>query len=50
MLQVPAVTAVLLVMCSASGGGIGLVEASIMLEVGACPNVTSVPNLDLAKV
>lgn len=43
-------TVVLMLMCLSSSGGTGLVAASTVLEVGVCPNVTSVPNLDLAKV
>lgn len=48
MLRVTA-AAVVLVVCWAISG-ISLVDASTLLEVGACPNVSSVPNLDLAKV
>ncbi|XP_050700655.1 crustacyanin-A2 subunit-like [Eriocheir sinensis] len=50
MLRVSAAAVVVLVCWTGSGGGIGLVDASTLLEVGACPNVSSVPNLDLAKL
>lgn len=50
MLRISAAAVVVLVCWTGSGGGIGLVDASTLLEVGACPNVSSIPNLDLAKV
>ncbi|XP_063866010.1 crustacyanin-A2 subunit-like isoform X1 [Scylla paramamosain] len=42
--------AVVVIIVTLSLGGSGLVEASTVLEVGSCPNVTSVRNLDLGKL
>ncbi|MPC64665.1 Crustacyanin-A2 subunit [Portunus trituberculatus] len=42
--------AVVLMIVTLSLGGGELVAASTVLEVGSCPNVTSVRNLDLGKI